>query len=219
MLRLRKPSPAMAVACISLFIGLSGVSTAAVVVLKRNSVLSKHIKNGQVQSVDVKDLSLLAQDFAPGQLPQGQTGERGLQGERGAQGPGAVKIIYSEAGSPNPAPVVDVAAVGPWTISATCFAGSAETFLTVSAFGPGAAQWAGMTALDDGTPTSDTGGSGLPALMVTAGATDTHFNRLAFDFQLHSATEVATVSVNGLADRRDGSPGTCALFGTAVPAS
>lgn len=76
----RKPSPAMIVACISLFVGLSGVGTAAVV-LAKNSVLSKHIRNGQVKRADlganavssakVGDGSLLAQDFATGQLPAG----------------------------------------------------------------------------------------------------------------------------------------------------
>jgi hypothetical protein len=214
----------MVVACISLFVGLSGVGSAAIV-LKKNSVLSKHIKNNQVQSVDVKDSSLLALDFAPGQLLQGakgQTGERGLQGERGAQGPGAVKIIYGEAGIANAAPWVDVAAVGPWAISASCLDSGGDTFLSVGARGPGAAQWAGLTAPDDSTPTSDTGGQVLTEVtevLVSVAAGDASFNRLAFDIQLHSASETATVSVNGLADGRGAGTGTCSLFGTAVPAS
>jgi hypothetical protein len=93
MLRLRKPSPAMAVACISLFIGLSGVGTAAVV-LAKNSVLSKHIRNGQVKTPDlganavnstkVGDGSLLAQDFAAGQLPAGPQGPQGPAGTVGS---------------------------------------------------------------------------------------------------------------------------------------
>jgi hypothetical protein len=91
-IRLRKPSPAMVVACISLFIGLGGTSFAAVT-LARNSVLSKHIKNGQVKRADlganavnsakVGDGSLLAQDFAAGQLPAGPQGVQGLQGPPG----------------------------------------------------------------------------------------------------------------------------------------
>jgi hypothetical protein len=79
----------MIVACVSLFVALSGVGTAAVVVLKKNSVLSKHIKNEQVRSEDVKNLSLLSKDFAPGQLPagpQGPQGALGPQGERGLAG-------------------------------------------------------------------------------------------------------------------------------------
>jgi len=60
----------MVVACLSLFLALGGVSTAVVVVLK-NSVLSKHIRDGQVKRADlganavnsakVGDGSLLAQ--------------------------------------------------------------------------------------------------------------------------------------------------------------
>lgn len=86
-LHLRRPSPAMVVACISLFVALSGAGTAAVVTLKKNSVLSKHIKNGQVKTSDlaanavnsakVSDGSLLAHDFAAGQLPAGPPGPQG----------------------------------------------------------------------------------------------------------------------------------------------
>lgn len=86
---LRKPSPAMVVACMSLFIALGGTSFAAIA-LTKNSVLSKHIKNGQVKRADlatgavnsakVGDASLFAQDFAPGQLPKGEQGERGPAG-------------------------------------------------------------------------------------------------------------------------------------------
>ncbi|MEX2464472.1 MAG: hypothetical protein WD428_01215, partial [Gaiellaceae bacterium] len=51
-LRLRKPSPATVIACIALFVALGGTSVAAVT-LARNSVLSKHIKNGQVKTADL----------------------------------------------------------------------------------------------------------------------------------------------------------------------
>lgn len=117
MLRLRKPSPAMIVACISLFIGLSGVSTAAVVVLKKNSVLSKHIKNGQVKKADVaanaidsskvSDGSLLPADFAPGQLtagPQGPQGPKGDKGDTGAPGPLIRPEDFIVVGSPGAPP-------------------------------------------------------------------------------------------------------------------
>ena len=86
------------VSTLCLFIVLGGSSYAAVA-LKKDAVRSKHIKNGQVKRPDVArsaidsskvgDGSLLAQDFAPGQLsagPQGAQGERGLQGAQGAQG-------------------------------------------------------------------------------------------------------------------------------------
>ncbi|MEX2103329.1 MAG: hypothetical protein WD805_05150 [Gaiellaceae bacterium] len=92
LLRLRKPSPATVIACIALFVALGGTSVAAVT-LARNSVLSKHIKNGQVKTADlganavnsakVGNGSLLAQDFAAGQLPAGSQGAKGDKGDRG----------------------------------------------------------------------------------------------------------------------------------------
>jgi hypothetical protein len=88
----------------ALFIALGGTSY-AVTQLDKNSVRSKHIRNGQVKRPDlgrnavdsskVRDASLLLADFAPGQFsslqsqlqgPQGPPGERGLQGEQGPAG-------------------------------------------------------------------------------------------------------------------------------------
>jgi hypothetical protein len=54
-----KPSPAMVVALIALFVALTGVGY-AVTELPENSVRSKQIKNGQVRSVDVADNGLTA---------------------------------------------------------------------------------------------------------------------------------------------------------------
>ena len=48
----RKPSPALVVACIALFVSLSGAGYAAFS-LPRNSVESKHIVNGQVKAADI----------------------------------------------------------------------------------------------------------------------------------------------------------------------
>lgn len=84
--RLKMPSPAMVVALIALFVALGGTSFAAVQ-LAKNSVRSKHIKNGQVKRVDlganavnaakVANGTLLATDFAAGQLPKGDKGDPG----------------------------------------------------------------------------------------------------------------------------------------------
>lgn len=98
-MRLRKPSPAMLVALLALFVALGGSSYAAVV-LSKNSVRSKHIVKGNVKRSDlgknavnsskVADASLLATDFASGQLPSGPKGDTGATGAAGAPGaPGA----------------------------------------------------------------------------------------------------------------------------------
>ena len=95
-MRLRKPSPAMLVALLALFVALGGSSYAAIA-LSKNSVKSKHIAQsavkrseiakGAVNSAKVADFSLLAQDFKSGQLPAGPQGPQGTQGRgAGAQG-------------------------------------------------------------------------------------------------------------------------------------
>jgi hypothetical protein len=76
-----------------LVFGALGGTSYAVTKLDRNSVKSAHIRNGQVKrpdlgrnSVDsskVRDGRLLAADFAPGQVPRGAQGQRGVQGPSG----------------------------------------------------------------------------------------------------------------------------------------
>lgn len=94
--RLRAPSPAMAVAVVALFVALGGTSF-AVVSLQRNSVLSKHIRKGQVKRSDiaksavdsarVKDGSITGADLADGALLAGAKGEKGDPGPTGPAGP------------------------------------------------------------------------------------------------------------------------------------
>jgi len=83
---LRRPSPALVVASLALAVSLGGAGYAAVK-LPAGSVGAKQLKNSAVTSVKVKDASLLAGDFKPGQLPAGGQGPKGDKGETGAQGP------------------------------------------------------------------------------------------------------------------------------------
>src|SRR4051794_22558658 len=86
--RLQRPSPAMVVALVALFVAMGGVGYAAFK-LPKNSVGSKQIKKNAVNSSKVANNSLLAGDFKAGQLPagpQGMQGMQGLQGEKGAKG-------------------------------------------------------------------------------------------------------------------------------------
>ena len=83
-------------ATLAVFVALGGGAYAATT-LPKNSVKSKQIVNGQVKSADiaanavnsaeVADFSLLAQDFRAGQLPAGPAGPQGAQGPQGPQGP------------------------------------------------------------------------------------------------------------------------------------
>jgi hypothetical protein len=93
---LRRPSPAMVVACIALLVALGGTSVAAVSQLARNSVgtpqlrndavTNVKIRNNAVNSAKVANRSLLRTDFAPGQLPAGPTGPQGPAGPAGPAG-------------------------------------------------------------------------------------------------------------------------------------
>ena len=97
---LRKPSPAMIVACAALFLATTGTGVAVVNALpkgsvgtkqlKNNAVISSKVKNRSLKAIDlannavdsskVKNRSLKAIDFALGQLPTGPTGATGATG-------------------------------------------------------------------------------------------------------------------------------------------
>jgi hypothetical protein len=95
----RKLSYANVVATIGLFIALGGSAYA----IGQNSVGSKQIKPSAVKTSDladdavtapkVADGSLLAEDFASGELPAGERGPIGPEGPKGETGP---------PGAPNP---------------------------------------------------------------------------------------------------------------------
>ncbi len=73
--RVRRPSPAMVVACAALIVALGGTSYAAIR-LPKDSVGSKQIKTNAVTTSKVKDGSLQSKDFKSGQLPAGAKGAR-----------------------------------------------------------------------------------------------------------------------------------------------
>ena len=112
--RIRKPSPAMGVALVSLFVALTGTSIAAVAAFPPNSVGARELKNGSVGTQELKGRSvtfgkiaagaitsgvvrngsLTMADFNQHQLPTGPVGAVGPAGPIGPPGP---------AGTPGPA--------------------------------------------------------------------------------------------------------------------
>ena len=101
---LRRPSPAMIVACLALALALAGTSVAAVQMLPRGSVGTLQLRNGSVTTAklrhgavttsrlransvtsrQVRNGTLLRADFRPGQLG---SGDGGVQGPPGPAGP------------------------------------------------------------------------------------------------------------------------------------
>jgi hypothetical protein len=108
----RRPSPALVVASIALFIALTGTGVAAVAALPANSVGTAQLKANAVTSTKIKnaavtnaklglnavtgskvlDQSLTSADFAEGQLPAGPQGPAGPAGAPGVSGYQQVKV-------------------------------------------------------------------------------------------------------------------------------
>jgi hypothetical protein len=97
---LRRPSPAMVVACVALVVALGGTSYATVLQVPKSSVGTAQLKTGAVTTkkiasnaitaAKVRNGSLLKADFRAGQLPAGPTGP---QGPAGAPGLSAVERV------------------------------------------------------------------------------------------------------------------------------
>jgi hypothetical protein len=81
----RRPSPALVIACIGLAVALSGTSY-AVTALPKKSVGTAQLKANAVTSAKVRNGALKAVDFAAGQLPAGERGPQGPQGPAGPTG-------------------------------------------------------------------------------------------------------------------------------------
>lgn len=83
----------------------SGSAYAAGQLLGRGTVGTKQLKRGAVTSAKVRNKSLRAIDFAPGQLPggsRGSEGKRGADGKRGATGPRGPEGARGPAGPAGP---------------------------------------------------------------------------------------------------------------------
>jgi len=83
---------------VALFVALTGTAVATVSQLvprnsvgtpqlRNNAVATPKIRNNAVTSAKVRNRSLLAVDFAPGQIPQGPAGPAGPTGAAGPAGP------------------------------------------------------------------------------------------------------------------------------------
>ena len=162
--KFRIPSPATVLAAIALLVALGGTSYAAVV-LPANSVGTAQLKNSAVNSIKVKDRSLLARDFARGQIPAGPAGPTGPQGPAGPAG--ATGPAGAAAGA-----IVHLTAVA--AAPGTTTSGVAACATGQKATGGGAYLLGTTTDTDHltvSTPVISTGGSGFNT--VTDGGTAT----------------------------------------------
>lgn len=120
--RVRRPSPALVVASLALGVALTGTSYATVLNVPDGSVTTAKIKNGAVTTpklkndavnidklaanavtaAQVKNGSLLKEDFKSGQLPAGPPGPqgpRGVPGPKGAPGVSGLQRVDAATSS------------------------------------------------------------------------------------------------------------------------
>ena len=174
MLKLR-PSPAMGVAVLALFVALGGVGVAASTLpsnsvgtaqIRNDSVTAAKIAHNSIPSVLIKNGSLLAADFAAGQLPAGPKGDKGDTGPAGPQGP---KGDTGATGKQGPAGVMGTMGVS--QDSATVYANGGTTSVTVMI--PDGRQATGATAswgdLVKGTDWSKLGYISVRPIITPAG--------------------------------------------------
>jgi len=128
----------MIVACFALAVSLSGVGYATTA-LPRNSVGTAQLRNDSIVATKVKDGTLLASDFKPGELPAGAAGpagpkgDKGDKGDRGSKGDKGAKGDKGDPGLPGPPGTsgysVSQSVSGPLTtnafttVTATCSSG------------------------------------------------------------------------------------------------
>jgi len=128
---LRRPSPAIVIACLALLVALGGTSVAAVNQLGRNTVgplqlqtgavTNPKLRNNAVNSAKVAPRSLLRSDFAPGQLPAGPTGPQGPAGPAGAAGPaGPAGVIGAITVRPQSVSIPDPGTFGKARVTSEC---------------------------------------------------------------------------------------------------
>jgi len=125
----RMPSAGMVVACIALLVALGGVGVAATR-LPANSVGTLQLRANAVNSAKVKNGSLRAVDFAPGQLTTGGAGASGAQGPPGPKGDRGPK---GDPGPPGPSNAYFDTNNGPVTLNF----GPLQRVATVRAPDPG----------------------------------------------------------------------------------
>jgi Collagen triple helix repeat (20 copies) len=80
------------------FVVLGGGAAYAATQLPKNSVGTKQLQNGAVTAEKVKSGSLMASNFAPGQLPAGPQGPKGETGKEGREGAAGKRGLPGEQG-------------------------------------------------------------------------------------------------------------------------
>ena len=119
----RKPSPAIIISLVALFVALGGTSYAAIALAPKNSVNSASVINGSLQKADLSKKAVTALKGTRGARgPAGAAGAAGAAGPVGATGPAGAAGTNGAQGASGPRGPSDAVAVfkdGPTGINDT----------------------------------------------------------------------------------------------------
>jgi hypothetical protein len=169
----RRPSPAMVVALIALFVAIGGGAYAATQ-LPKNSVGPAQLKKGAVTPVKLSPSSKTALTGATGATgapgSPGAKGDAGPKGDAGQQGPGTTTLTYDAVASGSPSQVVVGTILGD-TFYAECSipaAGEARLSVYLST-SDGSLKWDyGTETLDNGTESARANSIDVPPGTITS---------------------------------------------------
>lgn len=199
-IKLRRPSPALILAGIALFIVLGGTGYAAT-----HSATTKPVTKSQVNKLIAKYVKSHKKELMGA---AGAPGANGGAGAVGPQGPGAIQLRASNSSSESSSAPAGTA--GPWTISLKCNGGNA----TMTVNGPGTTE--GTSSLAAGVSPAATYVNGPSAIGGGAGYSIGTGGQQSLDLFLRSGStmfevNVVVTAVNG------GLFTDCDLAGAAIP--
>ncbi|MFL5891878.1 MAG: hypothetical protein ACJ75I_03975 [Solirubrobacterales bacterium] len=214
-----RPSPAMIVACIALFVALGGTAMAVTYVVSSNNQIAPGTISGHKPPTG-KHANLIAgtvngQDVADETLSGRDVLEQSLNGS-------AHKLVFESPVDASTAPV-KLATVGPYTFRASCTSTTHdEVVLRAFANGP-----AGNAQIMESYTVNDVSDGGHVSRAVSIPAnTNTEVTelagfsggdgRIAGTAMLRGASTLIQVDYNGVAKHSSGS---CLLYGTATKAT
>jgi hypothetical protein len=219
-------------ATLALVIAIGGGSAYAA-----NTVFSSDIVDNQVFSADVRDDTLTGGGLAAADLGGGSVGSSevlnnsltGADINEASLTGNVRRLNYSATATqePEPAPITNVATVGPYTIKAECVRDlGGSTWLKVYANGPAGSANTMWSFTEGDVPDSgfvDSDGFVFPAntnarILFLAQGSQISYHRAGGTAMLKTGSTLVQVDVNAVADNRSGTE-SCSIYGTATKAT
>jgi hypothetical protein len=186
----KMPSPALVISCIALFVALSGVGYAKVV-LSKNSVGTKQIRNGQVKAADLGANAVRGPKIANGQVTGADVDESTL-GQVPSAANAATAGTAATAGDANLLDALDSTAFLRTNATINAVTTDGQSLTKIFFFPPGNQSFSGSTTLGGLTLSYNCDGEASGDIFVTVSTTadnavlvvaddDSNFSDLDFD--------------------------------------